>query len=60
VAAQIDAEVKAIIDGAYERCRQVLEENRGQMEAVAAYLLEHETMSAEDFVRVMGSEKAKA
>ena len=59
VAAQIDGEVKAIIDAACRRCREVLEAHREQMEAVAAYLLEHETMSGEDFTAVMGFAKAK-
>ena len=59
VAAQIDEEVKAIIDAGYRRCQQVLGEHREQMEAVAAYLLEHETMSGEDFEAVMGFPKAK-
>ncbi len=58
VAAQIDQEVKAIIDAGYQRCRQVLEDHRQQMEAVAEYLLEHETMSGEDFAAVMGFPKA--
>ena len=58
VAAQIDSEVKAIIDRAYGRCREVLEAHREQMVRVAEYLLEHETMSAEDFTRVMGQPKA--
>jgi len=59
VAAQIDEEVKAIIDAGYARCAEVLEAHRAQMEAVAGYLLEHETMSGEDFERVMGCPKAK-
>ena len=58
VAARIDAEVKAIIDTAYHRCEEVLERHREKMEAVAAYLLEHETMSGEDFASVMGFPKA--
>ena len=57
VAAQIDQEVKAIIDAAYRRCQEVLSAHREQMEAVAAYLLEHETMSGEDFAGVMGFPK---
>ena len=59
VAAQIDEEVKAIIDAGYRRCQEVLEAHREQMEKVAAYLLEHETMSGEDFESVMGFPKAK-
>ena len=59
VAAQIDEEVKAIIDAGYRRCQEVLEAHREQMEKVAAYLLEHETKSGEDFESVMGFPKAK-
>ena len=40
VAAQIDQEVKAIIDAAYRRCQEVLSAHREQMEAAAAYLLD--------------------
>ncbi len=58
VAAQIDGEVKSIIDAGYRRCQEVLEAHRQQMDAVAAWLLEHETMSGEDFESVMGRPKA--
>ena len=58
VAAQIDSEVKAIIDKAHHRCQEVLEAHREQLIRVAEYLLEYETMSAEDFTRVMGEPKA--
>ena len=58
VAAQIDSEVKALIDRGYRRCQEVLEAHRDQVKAVADYLLEYETMSAEDFARVMGKPKA--
>ena len=53
------AEVKAIVDTAYRRCQEVLEKNRENLEAVAEYLLEHETMSGETFAAVMGFPKAK-
>ena len=59
VAARIDQEVKAIIDAGCLRCRQVLEAHRPQMEAAAAWLLEHETMSGEEFARVMGFPKVQ-
>ena len=59
VAAQIDAEVKAIIDAAYKRCEAVLTEQRDALERVAQYLLENETMSGEKFAEVMGFPKAK-
>ena len=53
-AAQIDQVVKAIIDAGCRRCREVLEQYREQTERAAQYLLEHETMSGEDFAAVMG------
>ncbi len=52
VAARIDEEIRAIIDGAYERCQQILRDKQDALVKVAEYLLEHETMSAEEFQRV--------
>ncbi len=48
----IDEEVKALIDGASQRCRELLSAHRQELEAVAAYLLEHESMDGETFQRV--------
>ena len=55
VAADIDREVRATIDRAYQRCREILNGYLPQLETTAQYLLEHETMSAEDFERVFQS-----
>ncbi len=49
VAGMIDAEIRAIIDGAYEHCREILTEKKETLIKVAEYLLENETMSAEQF-----------
>ena len=57
VAAQIDQEVKSMMDGAYHRCQDILEAHRPQLDAVAQYLLEHETMERDAFLEVFG-EKA--
>jgi len=51
-AAEIDGEIRRMIDEAYERCRGILEEYRPQLIAVAEYLLQHETMTAEAFEAV--------
>ncbi len=59
VAAQIDAEVKRIVDTAYKRCEDILTQHRDALENVAQYLLAHETMSGEQFTAVMGFEKVK-
>ena len=49
VAAQIDDEIKKIVDGAYRRCEDILGNNRGLLSRVADYLLEHEVMEASEF-----------
>ncbi len=51
-AAEIDGEIRRMIDEAYERCRGILEEYRPQLIAVAEHLLQHETMTAEAFEAV--------
>ena len=56
VAGEIDQEVRAIIDAAYARCQDILTARRAQLEQVAQYLLEHETMEAADFQAVFGEE----
>ena len=53
VAAQIDEEVKAVIGTAYSRCEEILKNRRQQLDAVARYLLEHETMEREAFLAVV-------
>ncbi|MCD7927546.1 MAG: AAA family ATPase, partial [Oscillospiraceae bacterium] len=52
VAGLIDEEIRAIIDGAYEHCRQILTAQRSRLDAVAQFLLEHESMSGEEFQKV--------
>ena len=59
-AALIDAEVKALLDSAYQRCREILTRDRDKLEAVARYLLEHETMDAEQFQKVYDGPGASA
>ena len=56
-AAEIDDEVKAIIDRSYARCEEILTARREALTAVAEYLLAHETMTGEEFERMVG-EKA--
>ncbi len=52
VAAQIDEEVRRVVDEAGRRCEDILTEKRAILDAVAAYLLEHETMEREAFLEV--------
>ena len=48
-AAVIDEEVKLIFDKAAAMCEQILTEHADQLKALAEYLLEHETMEADEF-----------
>lgn len=49
VAYLIDQEVKALIDEAYGRCREILEKHRSELELVTQYLLVFENMDGETF-----------
>ncbi len=57
-AALIDQEVKSLLDGAYDRCREILERDRDKLELVARFLLEHETMNAAQFQLVYDDPEA--
>ena len=52
VAAQIDQEVKHIIEQAHARCRDILSQHRHELDITARYLLDHETMDAQTFDHV--------
>ena len=52
VAAQIDQEVKNIIEQAHARCRDILTQHRHELGITARYLLDHETMDAQTFDHV--------
>ncbi len=56
-AAEIDAEVRDIIDEAYENCRRILTEHIDQLHALAQALIEHEKLTEEEFDKVMAGEK---
>ena len=53
VAATIDDEVKILLDRAYAHCKEILEKDADKLHAVVDYLLEHETMSGEQFAACM-------
>ena len=53
VAGTIDEEVKNLIDKAYDQCIGILKENEAKLQEVVAYLMEHETMSGEQFAACM-------
>ncbi len=51
VAAQIDSEIKRIIDESYARCEQLLKDNMPRLESVAKELMEHEKLDGDEFER---------
>ena len=52
IASGVDQEVRTILDRAMAECTRRLEEHRRELGIVANFLLEHETMSAEEFESV--------
>ena len=52
VAALIDEEIKALVDGAYARCGEILTHRRRELDIVAEYLLRYENMDAKTFEQV--------
>ena len=56
VAAEIDGEVQRIVGEAYARCEEILTASRDKLEAVAQYLLAHETMERDAFLAVFQEE----
>ena len=52
-AASIDDEVKALIDRAYDHCRQILSDNSDKLNQIVEFLLEKESMSGEQFEAIM-------
>ena len=53
VAATIDEEVKILIDKAYAHCKQLLDDNSQKLHAVVDFLMEHESMTGEQFSACM-------
>ena len=49
IAAEMDDEIQQILADGYARCTEILKRQQEKLEAVASFLLEHETMTAEEF-----------
>lgn len=54
VAAEIDGEIHSIVDGAFERAKELLHEHRDQLDAVAAKLIERETLELSELNELLG------
>lgn len=53
VAAEIDKEVRAIVDQCHENCRAILTENKDLLDLIAQNLYEHETLTNEEIMNLM-------
>ena len=59
IAAQIDKEVKKIVDENYERAKQLLSENRDMLDILSKELLEKETIDEKEFEDIMNQIKSQ-
>lgn len=53
VAAEIDKEVRAIVDECHENCRKILTENKDLLDLIANNLYEHEILTNEEITNLM-------
>ncbi len=53
IAAEIDKEIRVLIDHAYKSAEYILNTNRDKLDIVANYLLEHEKINGSDFENLM-------
>ena len=51
-ASEIDEEVRAIINNAYDEAYKILEENRQTLDTISDYLFEHETITGKEFMEM--------
>lgn len=56
-AAQVDAEVVAILKESYEKALEMLRENRDVMDKLAEFLIEKETITGKEFMKIFREEK---
>jgi cell division protease FtsH len=54
VAASIDAEVRKLLDNAHEEARSILERHRKTLDALAAALIERETLDTPELMEILG------
>ena len=57
---KIDAEVNKIIKQAHDTARSILSENIDQLHKLAAYLLEKETITGDEFMKILEEDQAAA
>jgi cell division protease FtsH len=51
-AAEIDAEVMLMLKNAYEEAKRLLQENREALDKIAEFLIEKETITGKEFMKI--------
>ncbi len=60
IAEEVDEEVRRIVNEDYERVKTLLTENRERLDRLAQRLLDIETVSQEEFLKIMGADVPQA
>ena len=58
-AADIDNEVKKMLDKAYEEAKKIISENMEALDRIAAYLIEKETITGKEFMDILNEVRNK-
>ena len=56
VAAEIDVEIRELVETGYEKAKDILETHIDQLHTVAEYLMKHEKIDGDDFEKLMKGE----
>ncbi len=56
IAAEIDDEIRTIVDGAYDECTKIIKDNMDKLHLIAEYLIKNEIMDDVQFKFVMENE----
>ena len=56
VAAEIDAEIRSIVEDCYEKCETLLREHIDKLHLIAKYLMKHEKIDGKNFEKLMKGE----
>lgn len=58
-AAKIDEEVVTLIQKAHDEAKQLLKDNMGKLHELAKYLYEHETITGEEFMKILNASETR-
>ena len=59
-AAQVDGVVKAMLKEAYEKSKAIISENKEALEKIAAFLIEKETITGKEFMKILREVKGES